>query len=143
MEPNYDPMGKSLMKITGVLMLIFGIFGILIYALGLAVVLGLSYATNNAFSLSKDLVGMAILLAGALVEFIAGILGVRSAKKPERTGKSRVIFGVLCLLLTLAGLVHIALRAAAPPWWQLSAGAVLGVVTPCVYLAALKKLSRK
>ncbi len=142
MEPNYDPMGKSLMEISGILMLVFGIFGILIYTLGLALVIGLIFASNNAFSISKDLLGMAILLAGALAEFIAGILGVRSAKKPERTGKSRVVFGILCLLLTLAGLVHIAFRAAAPPWWQLAAGAVLGVVTPCVYLAAVRKLSK-
>ena len=141
MEQAYDPAGRTLLKITGVLMIVFGAFGLLIYTLGLAAVLGLSYATGGIFSASGDLIGMGLLLAGALVELIAGILGVRAAKKPARAGKGRYIWGALSLLLALAGMGHIALRVgSSAPVWELALGLVLGAVLPIVYLAAAARL---
>ena len=141
MELQYDPAGRSLLKITSVLMLIFGILGILLYALGLAAVIGISYATSGVFSASGDLLGMSLLLAGAIVELIAGILGVKAAKRPARAGKALYVWGALSLLLTLAGMGHIALRAAASaPLWELILGLVLGVVTPVVYLVGAARL---
>lgn len=141
MEYEYDPAGRSLLKITSVLMLIFGILGILLYALGLAAVIGISYATSGVFSASGDLLGMSLLLAGAIVELIAGILGVKAAKRPVRAGKALYVWGALSLLLTLAGMGHIALRAAASaPLWELILGLVLGVVTPVVYLVGAARL---
>lgn len=140
MELQYDPAGKTLLKTTGVLMLIFGILGILIYALGLAVVVGVTYVTGGILSASEDLIGMGLLLAAALAELIAGILGVRAAKKPARAGKGLLVWGVLTLLLTLAGMGHVALRTTNAPLWELALGLVLGVVTPVVYLVAAARL---
>ena len=142
MEKVYDPAGRTLLKVTGVLMIVFGVFGLLIYAAGLAAVIGLTYATSGVFSGSNDLLGMSLLLAAALTELIAGILGVRAAKKPERTGMGRVFWCVLCLLLTLAGMGHIALRTAAAPRWELLLGMVLSVVVPVVYLVAVGRIRK-
>ena len=136
----YDPNGKTLLKITGVIMLVFGILGVLLYLVGLGAVIVLNYATSGIFSASDDLIGMGLLLAAALAELIAGILGVRAAKKPARAGKGLIVWGVLTLLLTLAGMGHIALRASSAPRWELALGIVLGVVTPIVYLVAVGKL---
>ena len=137
MEQGYDPAGRTLLKITGVLMIVFGAFGLLVYTLGLAAVLGLSSATGGIFSASGDLIGMGLLLAGALVELITGILGFRAAKRPARAGKGRYVWGALSLLLALAGMGHIALRASASaPVWELVLGLVLGTVLPIVYLVA-------
>ena len=140
MEQKYDPAGKSLLKTTSVIMLVFGAFGCLIYALGLAAVIGLTYATSGIFSASDDLIGMGLLLAAAIAELVAGILGVRAAKAPVRAGKSLLVWGVLTLLLTLAGLIHIALRTSNAPLWELLLGLVLGVVTPTVYLIAAARV---
>ena len=140
MELQYDPAGRTLLKITAVLMLIFGILGILIYALGLVAVVGVTYVTGGVFSGSADLIGMGLLLAAALAELIAGILGIRAAKKPTRAGKGLIVWGVLTLLLTLAGMLHIALRTSTAPLWELALGLVLGVVTPVVYLVAAAKV---
>ncbi len=142
MELQYDPAGRTLLKTTGILMIVFGVFGTLIYSLGLAAVIGLSYATGGVFSASDDLVGMGLLWTGALVELITGILGLRGAKKPERVGKGRILWGLLCLLLTLAGLGHIALRSSAAPLWELAFGLALGVVTPIVYLVGVARVRR-
>lgn len=142
MELQYDPAGRSLLKTTGVLMIVFGVFGCLTYLLGLAAVTGLAYATSGIFSAVNDLVGMGLLLAGAVVELITGILGVRAAKRPARAGKGRVVWGVLCLLLSLAGLVHIALRNVDAPRWALAFGMVLGAVVPAVYLIGAARVLR-
>lgn len=140
MELQYDPAGRTLLKTTGVIMLIFGILGILLYAAGLAAVVGVTYVTGGVFSGSADLIGMALLLAAALAELIAGILGSRAAKRPARAGKGLIVWGVLTLLLTLAGMLHIALRTTGAPIWELALGLVLGVVTPIVCLAAASRV---
>ena len=140
MENLYDPAGRSLLKTASVIMLLFGILGFLIYALGLAAVVGVTYVTSGIISASEDLIGMALLLAAALAELIAGILGSRAAKKPARAGKGLIVWGVLTLLLTLAGMGHIALRTTNAPIWELALGLVLGVVTPVVYLVAAARV---
>ena len=140
MELQYDPAGRTLLKTTSVIMLIFGVLGVLIYALGLAAVIGVTYVTSGIISASEDLIGMGLLLAAALAELIAGSLGLRAAKKPVRAGKGLYVWGVLTLLLTLAGMGHIALRAANAPLWELALGLVLGVVTPVVYLVAAARV---
>ena len=140
MELQYDPAGRTLLKTTGVIMLIFGILGILLYAAGLAAIIGVTYVTGGVFAGSADLIGMALLLAAALAELIAGILGCRAAKRPGRAGKGLIVWGVLTLLLTLAGMLHIALRTSSAPIWELALGLVLGVVTPVVYLVAAARV---
>ena len=140
MENLFDPAGRTLLKTTGVIMLIFGVLGFLIYALGLAAVIGVTYVTSGIISASEDLIGIGLLLAAALAELIAGVLGVRTAKKPARAGKGLLVWGVLTLLLTLAGMGHIALRTTNAPIWELALGLVLGVVTPVVYLVAAARV---
>lgn len=140
MDNTYDPLGMQLLKITGVIMIIFGAVGILLYLLGLAAIIGLTYATSGIFSSSTDLIGMGLLLVGAIVELIAGILGVRTAKKPEQAGKKLIVWGILSLILSLAGMGQIALRAIATPLWELVIGMVLVVVVPATYLYAVKRI---
>ena len=142
MKNTYISAEMSILKIVSVLMIVFGSLGILLYALGLAAVVGLTLSTSGVFSASRDLFSMALLLLGALVELVTGILGSKAARRPARAGKALIVWGILTLLLTLAGLVHIAFRAATPPWWQLAAGAALGVVTPTCYLFAAAKLRK-
>ena len=142
-EAQYDPIGRSLLRAAGVLMILFGILGMLLYTLGLVAVIILNHATAGVFSAAGDLMGMSLLLAGALAELIAGILGKRAARKPERAGKGLIIWGLLCLLLSLAGMGHIALRAAGSAlWWELALGLLLGVVTPLVYLFSANRLRK-
>ena len=139
----YDPAGRTLLKISGILMIVFGVFGLLVYTLGLAAVLGLSYATGGIFSAAGDLIGMSLLLAGALTELIAGILGTKAAKRPARAGKALFVWGALSLLLALAGMGHIFLRtAASAPLWAPILGLVLSLVLPLVYLTAAARLRR-
>ena len=140
MKNDYISAEMTVLKIVSVLMIVFGALGILLYALGLAAVVGLTLATSGVFSASRDLFGMGLLLVGAIVELVTGALGSKAAKRPDRAGKALIVWGVLTLLLTLAGMVQIVLRTASVPWWELALGLVLGVVTPVVYLVAAARV---
>ena len=102
MKNDYISAEMTVLKIVSVLMIVFGALGILLYALGLAAVVGLTLATSGVFSASRDLFGMGLLLVGAIVELVTGALGSKAAKRPDRAGKALIVWGVLTLLLTLA-----------------------------------------
>ena len=140
MQQTTTPAAGSLLRITGVLMILFGVVGVLIYLLGLAGVFALSYATGGIFSANSDMIGMGLLLAAAITELIAGILGVRAAKRPVRLGGGLLVWGGLCLLLSIVGIGFIALRSTTLPLWQPLAALVLGAVTPIVFLVSAAKL---
>ena len=133
MKNTYISAEMSILKIVSVLMIVFGSLGILLYALGLAAVVGLTLSTSGVFSASRDLLSMALLLLGALVELVTGILGSKAARRPARAGKALIVWGILTLLLTLAGMVLVVLRSSRP-WWEYALGLTLSVVTPMVYL---------
>ena len=142
MEQQYDPTARTLLRITGVLMIIFGSLGILLYLLGLAAVIGLTYATSGVFSSTNDLIGMGLLLVCAISELITGILGVRTVRKPERTGKKQTLWGILTLVLSLAAIGQIALRNTVTPLWELCVGMLLSVVVPVTYLYAVTQIRK-
>ena len=137
MDPHYDPAGSALLKITGILMIVFGALGILLYLAALAAFFGMRYMIAGIFSTNLDLIGAAVLLAGSLMELIAGILGAKHAKHPERAVRC-ITAGCLSLLLTLAGLAYLLLRSKEIPW----AATILGILTPVIYLIGAIRLRR-
>lgn len=137
MKSVYDPNGIVFLKHTSLLMVIFGILGILLYALGLAAVIGVGYVTGGIFKGSKDLWGMGLLLAAALSELIAGILGRRGAKTPRRASGSLYLWGILTLLLTAVGLLSILFRGGTVRNWL---ALPLSLVVPIVYLVGAAKV---
>lgn len=138
MERTYDPTGKALLRISGIVMIIFGIFGILLYAAALGLLLGVTYITDGIFSGTRDVIGISLLLAGALAELICGIVSVKGAKRPARARRC-LVWGILTLIITLAGLIHILLRDAHPMYWLIIP---MAIVTPIVCLTGAAKLRR-
>lgn len=92
--------GKIFLKVTGILMIIGGAFGIiggfvaLIGASALAAVLETS-AGGLVFS-------SVLILASAIFQLIAGIMGVKNCEKPEKA-QSCLIMGVIVAILSVAG----------------------------------------
>ena len=130
----------TLLKLTGTLMLIFGILGSLLYAAFLAVFLAASYMTGSIFSGVTDVVGISLLLAAAVAELVSGALGMKAAKRSRRAGAC-LVWGAVTLVLTLAGIGCILLRLHNGAWWEAALAALLGVVTPAVYLYAAARRS--
>ena len=130
MEQQYDPLSRTLLKITSILMIVFGVFGLLLYVTALAVLAALGYVTAGMFSGTQDIIGISLLALASLAEFIGGILGVKTLRHPEKPRRCR-LWGILTLVLGLAGLVHILLRGENPVYWI---SIPLSLVTPVLYL---------
>ncbi len=132
---NTDPMGRLLLKTAGILMLVFGIFGVLVYLALLGVLVGVNFVTDGVFSGAKDIVGMSLLLAASAAELTAGIKALKTLKRREKAAGCR-IWTVLALVLGLAALLHILLRGGDPGFWL---SIPLAVVTPAACLIGLSR----
>lgn len=141
-HPTTDTAGQSLLRLTGTLMLIFGILGVLIYAAFLAVFILANKFTAGIFSAGIDFVGMGLLFAAALAELISAVLGRKAAKAPEKAGRC-LPWGWITLILTLAGVGFILFRRPTGAWWQAVAAVLLGMVLPIVYLVSASRCRRE
>lgn len=119
--------GKSLLKVSSILIIIFA-------GLGIVGLLGLS-ALISAMGVSGMIVVLAFLVSGALaiVELIAGILGIKNCDKPEKA-QTNLIFGVIMIaFVVINAIVTIVMKSFV--WWSTLSGLVL----PIIYLVGALK----
>ena len=101
---------NKFLKITGILMIIGGGIGLLfgIFILIFGVLLGVAAIHNPGPGVTQvtGLVetGVVLALVGTLVQFIAGVVGVKNANNPDKANLC-VILGVLNALLVLTSLI--------------------------------------
>lgn len=92
--------GRKFLKVTGILMIIGGAFGIIG---GIVAMIG---AGALAAVLETSAVGLmlasALILASAVFQLIAGIMGVKNCDKPEKA-QSCIVIGVIVAILSVAG----------------------------------------
>jgi len=93
--------GSKFLKVTGILMIIFSaiglIFGIIaLVGLGALVVLAESMGTDVPMGLLT--VSGILAVVGAVVQLIAGIVGVKNWNKPEKAGAC-ILWGIVVIAL--------------------------------------------
>ena len=92
--------GRKFLKVTGILMIIGGAFGIIG---GIVAMIG---AGALAAVLETSAVGLmlasALILASAVFQLIAGIMGVKNCDKPEKA-QSCLVMGVIVAILSVSG----------------------------------------
>ncbi len=92
--------GRKFLKVTGILMIIGGAFGIIG---GIVAMIG---AGALAAVLETSAVGLmlasALILASAVFQLIAGIMGVKNCDKPEKA-QSCIVIGVIVAILSVVG----------------------------------------
>ena len=92
--------GRKFLKVTGILMIIGGAFGIIG---GIVAMIG---AGALAAVLEKSAGGLmlasALILASAVFQLVAGIMGVKNCDKPEKA-QSCIVIGVIVAILSVAG----------------------------------------
>ncbi|MBQ1371749.1 MAG: hypothetical protein IIY70_02340 [Oscillospiraceae bacterium] len=142
MKTQYNSQSASLLRSCSRIMLVYGVFGSLLYLAALAGVLLLGKTIGGIFSTKQDLIGMGLFSLGALVELVAGILGVRGSKHPALMGNAVLVFGGLTLGFAVAETGFLALRSDAQQPLLLALSLVLGLVVPAVYLRAVLKLRK-
>ena len=92
--------GRKFLKVTGILMIIGGAFGIIG---GIVAIIGAgALAAVLETSAGGLMFASVLILASAVFELIAGIMGVKNCDKPEKA-QSCIVIGVIVAILSVAG----------------------------------------
>ena len=92
--------GRKFLKVTGILMIIGGAFGIIG---GIVAMIGAgALAAVLETSAGGLMLASALILASAVFQLIAGIMGVKNCDKPEKA-QSCMVIGVIVAILSVAG----------------------------------------
>ena len=92
--------GRKFLKVTGILMIIGGAFGIIG---GIVAMIGAgALAAVLETSAGGLMLASALILASAVFQLIAGIMGVKNCDKPEKA-QSCLVMGVIVAIISVAG----------------------------------------
>ena len=92
--------GRQFLKVTGILMIIGGAFGIIG---GIVAMIGAgALAAVLETSAGGLMLASVLILASAVFQLIAGIMGVKNCDKPEKA-QSCLVMGVIVAILSVAG----------------------------------------
>lgn len=92
--------GRKFLKVTGILMIIGGAFGIIGGIIALIGVGALAAVLET--SAGGLMLASALILVSAVFQLIAGIMGVKNCDKPEKA-QSCIVIGVIVAILSVAG----------------------------------------
>ncbi len=116
--------GKGLLKVSGILLIIFGAIAIVLMLLALVASVALIALSPAALIL---VLACIIGLAGAVLDLIAGILGVKNCDKPEKA-KSCFVFGIILIAIQVVSMV-LSISGGSFDWTS-----IVGLVLPVLYL---------
>lgn len=92
--------GKNYLKVTGILMIIGGCIGIIGGIIALISVGALAALLET--SMGSLMFGSLLVLISAIIQLIAGIMGVRYCARPEKA-QSCIVIGAVVAVLSVAG----------------------------------------
>lgn len=98
--------GKNYLKVTGILMIIGGCIGIIGGIIALISVGAL--ATLLETSMGSLMLGSLLVLISSIIQFIAGIMGVRDCARPEKAQNCIVIGAMVAVLSVVGNLISVA-----------------------------------
>lgn len=120
---------NGFLKVTGILMIIGGVFSGIMGIIAVVGVGVLAAAAGGEVNVGLLVFAAILTLVGALVSFIAGIIGVANAAKPEKAMVC-IVFGILTVAFSVLGTI---LTTAAGGKFSVF-GLLLGLVLPVLYL---------
>ena len=126
--------GSGLLKFAGILLIIGGILGIL---LGLIALLGLAAwagMTGNDHASNLPYVTGAFTLISAVLQLIAGVVGIKNCKKAEKANAC-IVWGAIIIVLCVIGSVITVAGGNAFP----AATFFPGLILPALYIAGAVK----
>lgn len=96
--------GAGFLKVTGILMIIGGAIALLSSILAIIGIAALAYLSSNNSSAGLLYASGAFLLISSVANMIAGIIGVKNCKKPEKAGTC-IGWGIVVAVLTIVGMI--------------------------------------
>lgn len=127
--------GRRFLKVTSVLMLVFGIIALVLGLVGTVTV-----ALYSAFmeqSVGAFYVSAALLLVACVIEIVAGIKGNTASRVPQ-AASGCVPWGIAVLVLTVLSLVLGVVADRGIDWWSV----VLNLLVPALYVYGAVTLAR-
>lgn len=129
--------GAGFLKVTGIIMIIGGSIGIIIAILALVGVAALdTMGVTDYIEYNTGLLyaSGAISLIGAAMELVAGIIGVKNCKKPEKA-VTCMVFGIIVILFSLIGSILTVVGGDSFPVVSF----LIGLVLPVLYIIGAVK----
>lgn len=123
------PKGATLLKVTGILMIIGGAISIIVSIIAIVGIAALAYVNDGTISMGMLYASGALLTAGAVAELVAGILGTANSKKPEKANTC-VAWGIVVAAISVAGII---LNVVGGGEFN-AVSAVTGLVLPVLYI---------
>jgi len=148
-QPDYNKKYSKLFKIVSILMIVFGGLGIFFGIYGLLAVAALdvstTFTTRNGvrveFVTELILIGTILALISAVIQLIAGIIGMKIRNKPEKL-KVCISLGISVALTAIIGIFFGAqgnMIAAGSPEISI----LIGFIIPIFYLVGAFMLKSK
>lgn len=128
MEQNKTK-GSGFLKVTGILMIIGGAIALIVGIIAILGIATLAYITDGELVTGLLYAAGILTLVSAVAELIAGIIGVKNCKKPEKAG-SCIVWGVIVAVLCVAGSILTTLGGSAFPVFSL----ILGLILPTLFI---------
>ena len=129
---------NKFLKVTGILMIIGGSFGLIasvfLFLFGVLLTMGALLHPAPGVNQAVEIIGagIGIAIAGAIIQFIAGIAGVKNAKKPEKANLC-IVLGSLTALFYIASQIFTYVGGASKTYLDYVV-VVIGLVVPALYL---------
>lgn len=96
--------GAGFLKVTGILMIIFGALSIIVSIIAAIGVAALLLISDGAVSSTLLYTAVTLLIVSAVAELVAGIIGVVNCKKPEKAGTC-IAWGIIVAVFCVAGTI--------------------------------------
>ena len=100
--------GAGFLKVTGILMIIGGALALIFAIVAIAGVAALSYLSDGTVTTGLLYAACAVSLVSAVAELVAGIIGVKNCRRPEKAGTCLgwgIAVAALCVLGTVLNVV--------------------------------------
>ena len=121
--------GHKFLKVTGILMIIGGAFGIIAGIVAILGVSGLAALVGSAAGTGILYMASILCLVSGIVQLIAGIMGVKNCEKPEMA-QNCIVWGAIVAALSILGNI---LNVVAGSGFSVTS-LITGLILPALYI---------
>lgn len=100
--------GKTMLKITAILMIIGGVVSAIVGILGVVGVAALSAMAGSAEGTGLLYFSLILVIVASIIEFIAGIVGVGASNDPAKAKSCIVWGGIVAALAVVSMIINLA-----------------------------------
>lgn len=119
--------GSKFLKVTGILMIVFGALALI---LSIVAAIGLAALASLDLNTWQYTAAVILMLVGSIFELIAGIVGVKNCNKPEKAGTC-MVWGIIVIALSV--LSNVLTLVGNPDNFSI-VNLLTGLVIPVLYL---------